>query len=367
LCDLGTTIGKPPKILKIMKIASTIIVASLCLVTVVNAQPVFTSAQVPTAGSILTFGSATIPAPFEINAGPSQTWNFNNTISEESLTMEFLNPAMVPAAEAVEGCNLVMKTSSNGFPEPNYDFVIINQNAWSSLANSSSPDMIEDLYETPDTLFRFPLNDQSDFSNANVYSSTYYVGSPESDSMRYVSRTITRNLVDAWGTLNINGSAYSVLKLRQTSSSTDSTYSYANGVWTYVDASEYEDESHLFVCPEAGGIVMSVSLYEDDFGQTQWFVFYMLSNTITRTTDVAKDVNFKLYPNPTSSNVNIAFPGNEFKNQTVRISDISGKVVNSQSLNAISNAQLDVSSLSKGVYFVSLPGANSSPQKLIIQ
>jgi hypothetical protein len=36
-------------------------------------------------------------------------------------------------------------------------------------------------------------------------------------------------------------------------------------------------------------------------------------------------------------------------------------------LNAISNAQLDVSSLSKGVYFVSLPGANSSPQKLIIQ
>lgn len=350
-----------------MKLASTFIVASLCLITAVNAQPVFTSAQVPTGGSVLTFGSATIPAAFQLNAGPSQTWNFNNVNSDGTLTLEYLSPAMVPAAESVEGCNLVMKTSYDMSPESDYEFNVISNGAWSTLATSTTPDAVEEYYESPDTLFQLPLNAQSDYSTSSYYSSTYYVGAPEMDSSRYVSRSTTRNQVDAWGTLNINGIPYSVLKLRQTSTSVDSTYNYANGVWTFQDTYTSEDVSHMFVSPEAGGIVMVISEYEDEFGQNQWFAFYMLSKSITGISTVTEASDFAMYPNPASSVVTVSCSNLETANHVVTITDISGKLVDSQGLNGNTSAQLDVSNLSKGVYFVRIPGLNTAPKKLIIQ
>lgn len=91
--------------------------------------------------------------------------------------------------------------------------------------------------------------------------------------------------------------------------------------------------------------------------------------SIVNTTDVndfdLKEYFFKLYPNPTSSQINLLFDDLEFK--TIQLIDVLGNMVLIQQ-NKSNNLQLDLSSYSKGIYFVKVTSSEgSSTQKVIIQ
>lgn len=85
------------------------------------------------------------------------------------------------------------------------------------------------------------------------------------------------------------------------------------------------------------------------------------------TTNVSDDLfaskNFKIYPNPTSSQINLLFDEIEFK--TIQLIDVLGVVILSQQSTS-NNIQLDVSKYPKGIYFVKVSSEKSSSTKKII-
>lgn len=83
--------------------------------------------------------------------------------------------------------------------------------------------------------------------------------------------------------------------------------------------------------------------------------------------DEVKANGFKLYPNPTTDVLNIEFM--DAVTGELMIYDLSGRVVFTQNINGVNNLQVDVNSLSKGVYTISTiqnDGAIST-NKLMVQ
>ncbi len=74
--------------------------------------------------------------------------------------------------------------------------------------------------------------------------------------------------------------------------------------------------------------------------------------------------NYKLYPNPTTDAFNIVQNAKQFNK--VNIYSISGALMMQQDVNTV-NEKIDISNLSKGIYFINLIGGKSKVQQKIIK
>ncbi|WP_336070211.1 T9SS type A sorting domain-containing protein [Mesoflavibacter sp. CH_XMU1404-2] len=78
---------------------------------------------------------------------------------------------------------------------------------------------------------------------------------------------------------------------------------------------------------------------------------------------------FKIYPNPASTMLNISFNAPNENNYTLTLTDIQGKVVINQLVTLTESYSLDVSNFSKGVYFLKIENENqlNLVKKIIIE
>lgn len=74
--------------------------------------------------------------------------------------------------------------------------------------------------------------------------------------------------------------------------------------------------------------------------------------------------NFALYPNPAQNTVNISTVG---QIKSVSIADVNGRTVRNQSIGTQDEAQIDVSNLTSGIYFMTVEGENGSVTKKVIK
>jgi hypothetical protein len=63
--------------------------------------------------------------------------------------------------------------------------------------------------------------------------------------------------------------------------------------------------------------------------------------------------NLRMFPNPTSSEVNLNFE-NTVNEAVIRVSDIQGRIVISQNISNVNFHKMDVSQLANGLYTVSI-------------
>jgi len=139
-------------------------------------------------------------------------------------------------------------------------------------------------------------------------------------------------------------------------------YFVQNDEWTKieVDASQFNGKSEVILRWEIdGGSAPGAGLYLDDIR------FYDGALGIKETNKLA---GVNVYPNPTTDIANIEINLEEGANATFEVVDISGKTVMTlnQDLNAGSNAvALDVSTLTKGVYFINIATGDSRIVKQI--
>ena len=77
-------------------------------------------------------------------------------------------------------------------------------------------------------------------------------------------------------------------------------------------------------------------------------VFDAAELSVEETTD---ELGINVYPNPTTGLLNIAFTGNEFSAENLRITDLSGRTVKTFTTNSLMN-QIDISKLGAGQYIL---------------
>ena len=99
-------------------------------------------------------------------------------------------------------------------------------------------------------------------------------------------------------------------------------------------------------------------------------VFTVIDDACTSIRPVENNLAFDVYPNPSSGVFSIALTNHGSKPATLRVFDLSGKLVYNESieaLNVVVKKQLDLSSLSKGVYTLRVRSeAGNGIQKLTI-
>lgn len=134
-----------------------------------------------------------------------------------------------------------------------------------------------------------------------------------------------------------------------------SAYSNDNGAtWTSIDS----------------GAQRGVAAFYD--GSTGWCAGFSVDATTggifkftgTLSNSQFNSTKFSVYPNPSSSNVTISSP--EVDTYSLRVMDITGKVVINKELNGLENS-IDVSSFSNGLYFFEINSGNKSETIKIIK
>ena len=134
-----------------------------------------------------------------------------------------------------------------------------------------------------------------------------------------------------------------------------SAYSNDNGTtWTSIDS----------------GAQRGVAAFYD--GSTGWCAGFSVDATTggifkftgTLSNSQFNSTKFSVYPNPSSSNVTISSP--EVDTYSLRVMDITGKVVINKELNGLENS-IDVSSFSNGLYFFEINSGNKSETIKIIK
>jgi len=75
--------------------------------------------------------------------------------------------------------------------------------------------------------------------------------------------------------------------------------------------------------------------------------------------------SLRVYPNPTSENLFIT--GNNLDMQNVFVSDLNGRILKSFNFDSVSNAVLDLSELTNGVYIVSIKSDQGTVNKKIVK
>jgi hypothetical protein len=79
--------------------------------------------------------------------------------------------------------------------------------------------------------------------------------------------------------------------------------------------------------------------------------------------EISSVVSFELSPNPVKANANITFNSNETASFDVEVFTLGGQLVNTQKMevvNGFNNLSLDMSTLSNGVYIISLRDKNNN-------
>jgi hypothetical protein len=86
---------------------------------------------------------------------------------------------------------------------------------------------------------------------------------------------------------------------------------------------------------------------------------------LTHIINPAFDDDIQVYPNPTRDLINISFGSMQYKTALVKITDISGKLISSDTYNNLSTATIDVSGNPKGIYWLNLSIDGQKVNKMI--
>ena len=88
------------------------------------------------------------------------------------------------------------------------------------------------------------------------------------------------------------------------------------------------------------------------FGTTDVFTMEIDDVSVSGTlgTESFFTSNFRMYPNPSSSVINLSSSTTQI--QSAQLTDINGRIVKNVSLNGVSEAQINVSDLNTGMYFL---------------
>jgi hypothetical protein len=294
-----------------------------------------------------------------LSNGPNQTWDFSWIDQNISDTLKISKADLTPFYDEFPNADYGLSSSiSNYFYEeitPAGARILgkVNYDAFNSTYNVFR-------YNTPQITFPYPLNYTDTFSFTQQYRVQYAAFFPGSDSIRQFNHSRFEVEADAWGRLILPIGNFEVLRLKQRSFITDTTYSYTNpGGWSSGDIYIDTTDTYLFYAKEIGYRLMSYTqLISGNSRSLGYLVGYDLS------IQTPGNTAFKFYPNPSNEQIFLEIE----KEGSLQIRDMQGRIIMTESVSKGKN-MLSLKELPNGIYFASvLTSENdvSNPQKLIV-
>lgn len=157
---------------------------------------------------------------------------------------------------------------------------------------------------------------------------------------------VVEDLSAVTAAFNTNGS-YGLVAFTNNSSVNGNSY-----LWDFGDGGTSTDENPTHYYSASGVYTITLTVY----GDCDTVSIIQVFNAVALSTENFEMGSVQLYPNPTTSNVNIVFSGVKAGDANIRVLDISGKVVRSleSNIETEQTLSLDVSSLAPGVYYISI-------------
>lgn len=337
------------------------------------AQVTFTSADVAAVGSTTTYRTtlSLTDTLISFTSGENQAWTITPPalgLEEDTLTLNYLDPADVSGAETVPGCNLVQQFLSTSDNESYFEFLGITPEAYSNLAYLNETNQEIEIYEEPDVVFELPLEYGNEFSTTTVDTFTYFLGFDGIDSIKLEYTTTDLNEVDGWGTLTIAGNSYHVLMIKATYSFSTTTYHYIDGSWVFQSTEEEEPElNYLFISPDFGGFVASAGSYDNGKEGIGTYISYLIESEITTSTNSRENQAIKLFPNPAQNYFQFTFDNKDAS--LMSLFDINGRLILQKVMNADVTNYVDATAVSAGFYFLKITDSKGeilANQKMVI-
>ncbi len=301
------------------------------------AQPILDSNCLARIGDSITYkevssGIQVLPGP----SGANVTWDFSNITYYPSLNIgvKFVNPANTSYGSNFPNSNLA-KIYSIG------QIQYYNKSLDSLTYDGQMLNFEINHYHDPRINLKFPASYQYSFID-NFASNFLQSGNP-------VSRTgsiIT--YADAYGTLILpSDTIHDVLRIKMIQFIIDVKTS---GTTTYIDT------NYFWYNPTIRDYIghYNVAEFQSNIYSFANFRSDILINGID---DVKLDTRIKLYPNPTSDNLNIEIPFVKNETNTVFIYNTLGNLVKTIFVQKTQN-KIDVSDLAKGLYYIKFTNGN---------
>lgn len=200
-----------------------------------QAQITISSNDFGSVGETFTVGTHTAPGVGPGNAGPNQTWDFSNLITQDLDTVQFLNPSGLPGSTSFSGANLAIESNDGLF------FFDKSSSGVNTLGGASSLGGVPAVavYNPPQILLPFPAAFNDQFTSSTAFKTelaftidTIVLGcNIRIDSIRVVRNSTLNTLFDAWGTVTLPSGSFPSLRANSLENTTDSIYIYVpNGL-----------------------------------------------------------------------------------------------------------------------------------------
>ena len=337
------------------------------------AQITVTDANLMSIGDIIYRGYDEFPSSSISlgNAGPNQTWDFSTLQSQEYDTTKFIDPITTPFGANHPLANLCIDDDGEyiyinkspqdlsivGFDDYPYPLVIaplplfygLNTLMGSVIIMDSiiaNVGFIDDMLAPIISLN--PLNDQV-------------------DSIRIFMESNTEFNVDAYGDVTLPMGTFDALRVKTDDVTTQDIFLYCsstvtgNGSWHIMPDSDIQITSSYAWWTNDPLIKFTLVQMEIDSLGGITGVDFMHSPSPSSVTDLSSN-NFNIYPIPATNNLTIEAQNNEFT--YLNLVDVTGKVILKKEFTQ--STSLDVSHISKGIYYLNLKTVEGKLTKQII-
>ena len=356
---------------------------ALVLVIPAMAQITITSEDAVGAGATVILGVDTTSLFTAGPGGADQNWDFSALLTQAYDTMWFMNPNQTPFPDAYPAANLAAKI----YMEDAFMYFNSNSQEFSVLGGMMRLDELPglDLYapiKPKEVIIGFPMDYLDNYTQSFVQEIKAPNPTPALgfDSVMIKMYTTQTTVVDAWGTVTTPLGSYEALRTRDNSTTIDSIFAYMLGGWTFLEIDGDMDEAYSWWTdePGIGYPVLEVNLdTESGFADD---VFFLKQEPIYGVSEPALEQSaMVLYPNPCSAVLHLRYlihdPSTTLGTGSGYLKsdlfDISGRKIhelfNQKLVPGEHEIEIDVSTLSNGMYFVRAQVENSVVvQKLLV-
>jgi hypothetical protein len=345
-----------------MKTKHLLSVILLALPVLSIAQPTIVQGDFPVPGTVwVEFNderdsSHTVTAP-----GPSQTWNYSTAfIVSDTTVVNFILPSSTPASWAANFPAATVAVYSPADTTAQYFKSLPDGFYADGIYTGSVTSPIPVLDVNPDQLLvpgNFSYNDTRNHYGLIVFDQP---PAPPTPAIRFKIYFMEEFTGDAYGSLvTPAGSFPNVLRVKSLTYVIDSTFMdiLGTGNYTFVNSNGPSDTSiaYNFIKNAPGALLMTIE--QDGSTLQSTSASYFGTGPVGLNDPQSSSGLISVYPNPVASAF-VNFDINYEKAAVVRITNISGQLVQEVNVKGLNRLVLQTSTFEKGVYFYDLLDEN---------